>query len=87
MGDPASSDVEKRDDGPALSWALVRYLINKRDKELPKYVELLNSRKFGEKISAEREIADFEKCFGEIDENFEKKCHAYIMSLPYRPRR
>ncbi|HVP13628.1 MAG TPA: DUF1570 domain-containing protein [Phycisphaerae bacterium] len=84
VGDPGKGQPMLTDEGYALSWAIVNYLIKQKGKDLPKYVETLKHRKVGADASAEQDIADFEECFGKIDEKFKKKWQAFIKELPYR---
>ncbi|MBN2562222.1 MAG: DUF1570 domain-containing protein [Phycisphaerae bacterium] len=61
---PANDD---RGVASTQSWALVHYLKNARRKSLGRYLTLINERTEGYESSPERELATFEKAFGELD--------------------
>lgn len=71
--------------GYARSWSICYYLVKRKRKALPKYVELIKKRKSNERISPGKDVEDFEKCFGKIDRVFTKKYAHYITHLPYMP--
>lgn len=71
--------------GYAQSWALCYYLIKTKRKQLPQYVELINKRPPGKLMSRKQNLEDFEKCFGKVDNAFNKKFTNYITRLPYMP--
>ena len=54
---------------------------------MQKYVELVKTRKSREEVSPEQEIADFEKCFGKLDESFKQKWWTFLRKIPYKPPR
>jgi hypothetical protein len=87
VGNPNKGGPMLSEEGYAISWGMVNYLIKQKNKGLPQYVEVLKKRKVGEVITPEQDIADFEECFGKIDEGFKKKWQAFIKKLPYRPQR
>lgn len=71
--------------GYAQSWALCYYLVKRKSKELPKYVELIKKRPVDKVLSAKENLADFEKCFGKVNDMFTKKFTNYITKLPFMP--
>ena len=71
--------------GYAQSWALCYYLVKRKSKELPKYVELIKKRPVDRMLSTKENLADFEKCFGKVNDVFTKKFTSYITKLPYLP--
>lgn len=71
--------------GYAQSWALCYYLVKRKSKELPKYVELIKKRPVDREMSAKENLADFEKCFGKVNDLFTKKFTNYITKLPFMP--
>lgn len=52
------------------AWAIVHYLNRTKRSKLRKYVELVNKRPADYKPEPAKEIADFEKCFGKIDQKW-----------------
>jgi len=83
VGSPGGGGMLSTDDY-AISWGLTNYLIKRKGKQLPKFVKLLKAREIGRQVSPEEEIADFESCFGKLDETFAKKWAEYIKKLPYQ---
>jgi hypothetical protein len=86
VGKPGTGGMLSND-GYAFSWALTYYLVKKKTKQLHVYVALLKKRKPGAPVTAEEDIADFEKCFGKIDNVFQKRWATFIKNLPARSRR
>lgn len=78
---------DQMDRGYAQAWGLMYYLSQKKKAELRQFVELIKTRKPREVIPPERELADFEKCFGKLDESFRKNWHKFLKSVPYRAPR
>lgn len=70
----------------AHAWALAFYVTKQKPKAFRKYIDLLNARPQKTKAPDEQEIADFETCFGPLDETFVKRWEAYLTNLPFRPR-
>jgi hypothetical protein len=85
VGDPSKGGQLLSEDGYAIAWGMVHYLIKQKNKELPKYVEMLKQRMPGQSVAPAEDIADFEECFGKIDDKFKKKWLTFIKGLPYRP--
>lgn len=52
------------------SWALIHYLNRTKRGRIKKYIELVNKRPADYTPSPQRELADFEKIFGRIDEEW-----------------
>lgn len=52
------------------SWALIHYLNRTKRSRIRKYVELINKRPADYSPSPQQELADFEKVFGRLDENW-----------------
>lgn len=77
VGNPTDGKALLPIEGYGWSWLLTHYLIRRKDKELPVYVELIKKREKGDRITAERDVDDFEKCFGKIDDAFEKKWQTF----------
>ncbi|RIK67460.1 MAG: hypothetical protein DCC65_06425 [Planctomycetota bacterium] len=71
-------------EGYARSWALAYFLVKRKSRELSRYVELIKRRKTSRPVSAERELADFEKCFGNVDDAFAASVAEFVKRLPYR---
>ncbi len=85
IGNPAPGGGMLSSEGYARSWALTYYLVKRKQKQLPKYFELIKKRSPKDQITPERDVADFEKCFGKVDATFAKKWSNYIRQLPFRP--
>jgi hypothetical protein len=66
-------------------WSLVAYLQRRHRDEFAEYLRVLATRTPGQKLTAKRELADFEAAFGEIDEKFEERWCTYIVDLKYKP--
>lgn len=74
-------------EGYARAWALVYYLVKRKHKQLPKYVESIKKRSRLKDMTPEEAVADFEKAFGKVDEKFVKQWAKYIRRLPFIPER
>lgn len=72
-------------EGYAEAWSICYYLVKCKRKEFPKYVDIIKRRPAGKRQSPEENLADFEKCFGKIDDTFNKKFTQYITKLPFKP--
>jgi hypothetical protein len=70
----------------AHAWGLSYFLYQTKLPALRDYIELIKSRQASDEITPDRELADFEKCFGKLDERFEKRWLAFLLKLPHRPR-
>jgi hypothetical protein len=69
-------------------WALVYYLYRKHHEGFGKFVNLIHEREeAGEGWSMTQQEADFEDCFGKLDEEWVDKMYAYLDSLNIRPSR
>jgi hypothetical protein len=55
------------------SWAIVHYLNRAKRKQVKKYIAIINKRPKDYRPSPDREIADFEKAFGKLDDKWERK--------------
>lgn len=77
-------DGETMDRGYAQSWGLTYFLAQKKKKQLREYIELVKTRKKREEITPEREMEDFQKCFGRVDESFKSQWQKFVKDLPYR---
>jgi hypothetical protein len=62
----------------AQSWAMVHYLNRVKRKQVKDYVALLNKRPKDFKTTPERELADFQKCFGKLDARWDKAWKAWM---------
>ena len=69
------------------AWGLTCYISKYKKKEMQQYVELIKQRKPKTPVTPEQELADFEKCFGRLDEAFKTKWVKFIKELQYRPPR
>ncbi|MCG8405093.1 MAG: DUF1570 domain-containing protein [Phycisphaerales bacterium] len=69
----------------ARSWALAYYLLKRKQKQLPKYVEMVKKRSRRDTMTEADAIKDFEKAFGTIDRKFVNRWLKYIDKLPYAP--
>lgn len=67
------------------SWALCYYLLKKKRKQLPVYIDLIKHRPRRKEMTPQDAIDDFEKAFGKIDRKFVKGWSKYITSLPFMP--
>jgi hypothetical protein len=67
------------------AWGLVYYLQRTKSRELATYVARVSQRHPGERISADRELADFEGAFGPADETFERAWVRWVLKLPFKP--
>lgn len=85
IGQPSPGRQMLSTEGYAQSWALVYYLAKRKPKELPTYVELIKKRKVDDAVPPDEELADFEKCFGKVDDKFARSIADFIKKLPYRP--
>lgn len=63
------------------SWALVHYLNRTKRSKLRQYVELVNKRPADYKPEPAKEIADFEKCFGKIDQKWVDAWDAWMKKV------
>lgn len=84
IGEPSAGRQMLSNEGYAQSWALTYYLVKRKPRELPKYVEMIKKRKTSRPVSAEQELTDFEKCFGKVDDQFTKAIADFVKKLPYR---
>ena len=71
----------------ARSWALCYYLLKRKRKQLPIYIELVKQRSRREAMTPQDAIDDFEQAFGKIDGKFAKSWSKYITTLPFMPDR
>ena len=78
---------DQMDKGYAHAWGLTYYLAQHKRKEMQKYIDLVKTRKPREEIKPERELADFEACFGKLDDSFKQKWVAFMRKTPYVPPR
>lgn len=69
----------------AESWALVYYLQRQKADQFADYIRRVSSRRPGQGISPEQELADFEASFGRADGNFAKAWVTWILKQPFRP--
>jgi len=67
------------------AWSLVYYLQQRHREEFAQYLRLLAGRSFGVKLSSQRELADFTRVFGPLDERFENLWVTYVLGLQYKP--
>ncbi len=68
----------------AAAWALIHYLHRTQNKALPGYLRDVASRRPGQSISPDEELALFEKHFGPVDDAFAARFSNYILRLPVR---
>ena len=85
VGNPNKGGSLLTEEGYAIAWGMVHYLVKQKSKDLPRFVEALKRRKPGQSITPEEDIAAFEECFGKLDDKFAKKWMGFIKGLPYRP--
>jgi hypothetical protein len=65
----------------AEAWSLLHFLHRTRRKELAAYIQIAGRRKPGERITPDRQMADFEEAFGPIDEAFLRRWAGYVLSI------
>ena len=80
-------DGDTMDRGYAQAWGLVYYLSQHKKKQLQEFVELVKTRKPRTEITPDQELADFQKCFGPLDDTFKSKWAEFLKKIPYRPPR
>lgn len=85
IANPSPSGGMLSNEGYAQSWAVCYYLVKRKSKQLPAYLELIRKREVNAVITPEQDLADFEKCFGKVDDTFTKKWANFITTLPYLP--
>ena len=66
----------------AAAWALTMYLQRVRGQKLADYLHALGLRPPGQPVTAEEELALFERHFGPPDESFERRLGGFILNLP-----
>lgn len=71
----------------ARSWALCYFLLKKKRKQLPIYIDLIKQRSRRKEMTPQDAIDDFEKAFGKIDGKFTKRWSRFITALPFMPDR
>ncbi|MFQ5411955.1 MAG: DUF1570 domain-containing protein, partial [Phycisphaerae bacterium] len=76
--DPTGGAEGLTAEGYAWSWLLTHFLIRRHGEKLPGYVERIKARDEGENITPERDMDDFESCFGRIDETREKEWKEFV---------
>jgi hypothetical protein len=69
----------------AQAWSLVCYLQRARRTEFSNYLRELAQRPVGREFTADEELAAFERAFGSLEENFEKRWANYILGLDFKP--
>lgn len=69
----------------AQAWALVHFLQRQRTPAFADYLRIVSSRRPGQRIDKRREIADFEKAFGPIGDEFVRRWAGFIFSIGLAP--
>ena len=68
------------------AWSLVCYLQRAKREKFAEYLGLLGQRQVGQPVGPEQEIAEFQSIFGSLDERFERRWAAYILTkLRFKP--
>lgn len=70
--------------GYLVGWALNHYLFHKKREQYAEWMRLLASREDNVPYTISERQADFERIFGEIDDEWVKEFKDYIASLRYR---
>lgn len=63
------------------AWALVHYLTRTKREEMRAYVTEINERTVEYEMTPEKELALFEKHFGEVDDTFEERWKEYMETI------
>jgi hypothetical protein len=66
----------------AATWALTMYLQRAHGQKLADYLQALSRRQPGQPVTAEEELALFERHFGPPDETFVRRLGGFILNLP-----
>ena len=72
-------------EGYARAWAISCFLVKRRAKQLPGYLQVIKKRTGPAEISPEAQLADFEKAFGTVNDSFLKELKEFIEKLPFKP--
>ena len=81
----ASQDPKNTAYRYAQAWSLVYYLSRRQGRAFGLYLRQLATRNLGEVVGPERERAEFESQFGQLDPAFETQWLSYILRLRFDP--
>jgi len=70
----------------AQAWALVRYLVDRKEEAFQQYVKQVASRPPDREFTAQEDLDRFEACFGPLDVDFLRNWLQYVAELPMSRR-